>query len=80
MLASGQAIGVSVFGGERAVELGLVDALGTAAMVARDVVGAETLVDFTPTRSPVERLMERFSSSVAASLAEMQWSLAPSLR
>jgi len=55
--------------GERSVELGLVDELGSSAYVAREVIGAENIVDFTPGRSYLEKLVKRFGVSVADSLA-----------
>ena len=55
--------------GERSIELGLVDALGSSAYVAREVVGVEHIVDFTPSRSYLEQLVRRFGASVAESLA-----------
>ena len=55
--------------GERSVELGLVDELGSSAYVAREVIGAENIVDFTPGRSYLEKLAKRFGVSVADSLA-----------
>ena len=57
-----------IWTGERGVELGLVDELGSSAYVAREVIGAEQIVDFTPGRSYLEQLAKRFSSSVADSL------------
>ena len=57
-----------VWTGERSVELGLVDELGSSAYVAREVIGAENIVDFTPGRSYLEQLLKRFSASVAESL------------
>lgn len=44
-----------VWTGEKALALGLVDGLGSARYVAREVVGEETLVDFTPRLSPLEQ-------------------------
>ena len=57
-----------IWTGERSVELGLVDELGSSDYVAREVIGAEHIVDFTPGRSYLEQLVKRFSSSVAESL------------
>jgi len=45
-----------VWTGEQGVELGLVDALGSASYVAREIVGAENIVDFTPRPHYFERL------------------------
>ena len=55
--------------GEKSVELGLVDAIGSSAYVAREVIGAENIVDFTPGRSYLEQLARRFGAAVAESLA-----------
>ena len=55
--------------GERSIELGLVDALGSSAYVAREVIGVEHIVDFTPGRSYLEQLAKRFGASAAESLA-----------
>jgi protease-4 len=58
-----------IWTGERSVELGLVDELGSSDYVAREVVGAEHIVDFTPGRSYLEQLAKRFGASVAQSVA-----------
>ncbi len=55
--------------GKRSIELGLVDALGSSAYVAREVIGVANIVDFTPGRSYLEKLAKRFGASVAESLA-----------
>jgi protease-4 len=55
--------------GQRSIELGLVDALGSSAYVAREVIGVEHIVDFTPGRSYLEQLVKRFGASAAESLA-----------
>lgn len=54
--------------GEKSVELGLVDALGSSSYVAREVIGAENIVDFTPGRSYLELLAKRFGSAAADGL------------
>ncbi|MCP5155170.1 MAG: S49 family peptidase [Ectothiorhodospiraceae bacterium] len=51
--------------GERAVELGLADGLGSASHVAREVIGAEKIVDYTPTRGRLTALAERIGASIA---------------
>jgi protease-4 len=55
-----------VWTGEKSIELGLADGLGSAQSVARDVVKAEKLVNFTPE----ENLFERFSKGLGASAGE----------
>ncbi|MGB0722041.1 MAG: S49 family peptidase, partial [Gammaproteobacteria bacterium] len=57
-----------VWTGEQAIELGLADALGSAESVARDVVEAEDLVDFTRKRDYLERFADRFGAAVANTL------------
>lgn len=56
--------------GEKAVELGLVDELASPGQVARNVVGAEEIVDYTRRRSPFEQFMRRFGASIGAGLAD----------
>ncbi|MBM7060993.1 S49 family peptidase [Pseudomonas sp. UL073] len=58
-----------VWSGEQALQLGLVDALGTASSVARDVVGAKDLVDFTVQESPFDRFAKKIGASVAERLS-----------
>lgn len=54
-----------IWSGERGVELGLVDALGSAGYVAREVIGEEDIVDFTPKESLFARLSQRLGTSFA---------------
>lgn len=58
-----------LWSGEQAVELGLVDGLGSSGFVAREVVGEENIVDFTPSPSPLKRLVEELGISIGRSLA-----------
>jgi protease-4 len=58
-----------VWTGERSVELGLADALGSLDYVAREVVKAERVVDFTPDESYFETLAKRFGTRLGESLA-----------
>lgn len=53
-----------VWTGEESVKLGVVDAMGSQDSVAKDVIGAETLVDFTQQ----ERLVDRIAGKLGASL------------
>lgn len=55
--------------GERSIELGLADELGSLASVARDVVKAEDIVDFTERGTFAERLAKRMGASIGAVLA-----------
>ena len=55
--------------GQRSIELGLADALGSVEQVARDVIKAEDIVDFTPKENVAERLAKRFGAGMAEGLA-----------
>lgn len=54
--------------GDRAVELGLADALGSLDSVARDIVQAEEIIDYTRSENVAERLVKRFGMSVGTGL------------
>lgn len=54
-----------VWSGEQAMALGLVDGLGGARYVAREVIGAEKLVDFTVAKDLIDQFMERFGLVMA---------------
>lgn len=68
-----------VWTGQRSIELGLADATGTLDSVARDVIGAETVVDYSPHRNVAERLARRFGASAGETLATALRSTAMSL-
>ena len=50
--------------GQQAIELGLADQLGDLNFVAREVVKAEELVDYTRKDNVAERLVKRFGASI----------------
>jgi protease-4 len=52
--------------GEQAVELGLADKFGNLDFVAREVVKAEEIIDYTPKENIAERLVKRFGASIGA--------------
>jgi protease-4 len=54
--------------GEQALELGLVDGLGSSAYVARELIGAETIVDYTKKKDLLEGLAERLGAGASAAL------------
>ncbi len=66
--------------GEQAIELGLADRLGNLDYVAREVVQAEEIIDYTPRGNLAERLARRFGASVGESLVLGLRQLAPMLR
>jgi len=55
--------------GTKAKELGLVDEYGSAGSVARDVIGAEEIVDYTVRENLIHRLAERFGMAMGRSVA-----------
>jgi protease-4 len=57
-----------VWHGAKSLELGLADALGSAEFVAREVVKAEDIVDYTPQQSLADRLAKRFGTAAAQAL------------
>lgn len=54
-----------VWTGEQGLELGLIDGLGSASYVARDVVGAELIVDYTYSPDPLERIVKQLGVVMA---------------
>ena len=50
--------------GQQAIELGLADQLGNLDYVAREVVKAEEIVDYTRRENVAERLVKRFGASI----------------
>ncbi len=55
--------------GQQAVEMGLADQLGNLDFVAREVVKAEELVDYTRRDNVAERLVKRFGASIGQGVA-----------
>ncbi len=62
--------------GDQAQKMGLIDGLKSLDQVARDMVKAETLIDYTPQENVAEKLAKRFGASLGASLS----SAVPSIR
>src|SRR5687768_10587395 len=54
--------------GSRSVELGLADGLGSVDYVARELIKAEEIIDFTPRENVVERVARRFGAAMADTL------------
>ncbi|WP_163833913.1 signal peptide peptidase SppA [Spartinivicinus ruber] len=59
-----------VWSGEQAVSLGLIDGLGSTSYVAREVVGVEEIVDFTPQENPFERFAKQLGASIGAGISQ----------
>lgn len=54
-----------VWSGARAAELGLIDALGSAGFVAREVIRAEQIIDYTRREDYLQWLAERLGGALA---------------
>lgn len=63
--------------GEQAVKLGLADGFGNLDQVARDVVKAEEVIDYTPKDNVAERLAKRFGASIGAGAVKALREIAP---
>ena len=63
--------------GEEAVKLGLADATGSLDFVAREVIKAEDIIDYTPRENVAERLAKRFGASVGQGAVKALRELAP---
>lgn len=63
--------------GTRSVELGLADSIGSLESVARDVIKAEDIVDFTQRQNIAERFAKQFGAdlgeSVSGALSKIRW-------
>jgi protease-4 len=68
-----------VWTGAKSVELGLTDGLGSVDYVAREVIKAEQIVDYTQKENIAERFAKRFGAGVAQTLG-LGASAAPRLR
>jgi len=55
--------------GQKSIDLGLADALGSVDYVAREVIKAEEIVDFTLRENVAERLAKKFGAGMADGLA-----------
>ncbi len=69
-----------VWTGQQALPLGLIDGLGNASSVARDVIGEKELVDFTVQESAFDRFSKKLGASVAEHIALWMGFQGPTLR
>jgi len=60
-----------IWNGEQAMEMGLVDGLGSAGFVAREVIGAEEIVDFTPQPDPFERITKSLGIAAGSAIGKL---------
>ena len=56
--------------GAKSIEMGLTDGYGTVDSVARDVIKAEKIIDYTEKENVAERLAKRFGATMAGVLAD----------
>ena len=59
-----------IWTGQKSIDLGLADAIGSLESVARDVVKAEDIVDFTQKEGIAEKFARRFGAAAANTFAE----------
>jgi protease IV len=59
-----------IWTGQRSVDLGLADGFGSLEYVAREVVKAEVIRDFTITEGVLDKVAKRFGAAFAGALAE----------
>ncbi len=69
-----------IWTGQMSIELGLADGLGSLDSVARDVVKAEDIVDYTQKEGIAEKFARRFGAGVASALAEFALRASPGIR
>lgn len=60
-----------VWTGEESMKLGLIDGLGSSSYVAREIIEAEDIVDFTPRETVFERFADRLGASFASTMATL---------
>ena len=60
-----------VWVGQKSIELGLADGLGSVDSVAREVIKAEDVVDFTSRKNIAERVARRFGAAMAETLLKI---------
>jgi protease-4 len=66
----------AVWHGQRALELGLIDGLGSLHSVARDQIGEVNVLWYSPERSPIEEVMEQLGAQTKTAIT---WGLNQSL-
>lgn len=67
--------------GSKAIELGLADGLGTVDTVARDIIKAENIVDYTEHEGLPDRVLKKFGAAIGAAAIKSAWhGTLPSLR
>jgi len=60
-----------VWTGEQGIALGLVDELGSSSYVAREVIGAETIVDYTPSEDWLKKFSKHLGTALGRGIGEV---------
>ncbi|MCX8048846.1 MAG: signal peptide peptidase SppA [Methylohalobius sp.] len=64
-----------VWTGSQSLSLGLADGIGDVDYVAKEVIGAEKVIDFTPREDMFSRLARRVGTSLGETLMHFMWGL-----
>ena len=59
-----------VWNGEQALALGLIDGLGSARYVAREIIGEEELVDYSVREASLQKFLNNFGVSIGSGIAK----------
>jgi len=60
-----------IWSGEKSLELGLIDALGSSSYVAREIIGEKELIDYTIRPTFADRFAERLGASMGAGVVKV---------
>ncbi len=70
-----------IWSGEQALEMGLIDGLGSAGFVAREVIGEDNIVDYSQQLNPLQRVVRQLGASMGdAIVSSVMTSAAPKLQ
>jgi protease IV len=69
-----------VWNGQRSIDLGLADSLGSVDYVARDVIKAADIVNFTPQENLFERVARKFGATLGHSVTSALIAVTPRSR
>jgi protease-4 len=69
-----------IWTGQKSIEIGLADGLGSLESVARDVVKAEDIVDYTQKENFAERFARRFGTAAASAMMDSMLRAVPAIR
>jgi protease-4 len=69
-----------IWSGAKSVELGLTDAFGGLDFVAREIIKAEDIVDFTQKDNIAEKFARRFGAGAASAILELALRTGPTIR